>query len=355
MVDWQLAEHVAEGDRGAQPAPGTAAVRARRRGRPRSARARLGVHRAAPREPLPDRRGGRPRRPGSSEPALAGGGARPGRRARSAAAWGRSPAPCGRGRRALLAVEAGAHLGLPRPARARPVRVPDARARGAGAAAVRRARTSPRPRRARRRRRRAAALGRAARDHARAAVRRRAVAARRTSPAWCASCSARSTSTRRGLLRPARRCSDLRGLVDAVREGGLAALVVGPERRALLDRMQAFMAVLEGYAEHVMDAVGAERAAGPAEAARRAGAAPRATAPALLRLLREADRDGPEAAPVRAGQALLRRRRRGAAASRRSTASGTGPEQLPTLAELDDPDGWLARTTRGIAPVLPHA
>ena len=51
---------------------------------------------------------------------------------------------------------------------------------------------------------------------------------------------------------------DLRGLLDSVREGGLAAVVIGPDRRVVLDRVQAFMAVLEGYAEHVMDAVGAE-------------------------------------------------------------------------------------------------
>jgi coenzyme F420 biosynthesis associated uncharacterized protein len=50
--------------------------------------------------------------------------------------------------------------------------------------------------------------------------------------------------------------NDLRGLVESVREGGVAAVALGPEKRELLDRMQAFMAVLEGYAEHVMDAVG---------------------------------------------------------------------------------------------------
>ena len=43
----------------------------------------------------------------------------------------------------------------------------------------------------------------------------------------------------------------------------MAALVLGPEQRAVFDRMQAFMAVLEGYAEHVMDAVGAEALARP--------------------------------------------------------------------------------------------
>ena len=46
--------------------------------------------------------------------------------------------------------------------------------------------------------------------------------------------------------------------MEKVREGDVATLIVGPERRATLDRMQAFMAVLEGYAEHVMDAVGAQ-------------------------------------------------------------------------------------------------
>ena len=54
------------------------------------------------------------------------------------------------------------------------------------------------------------------------------------------------------------RPSRSQNLVEQVREDGLAMVVVGPERREALDRVQAFMAVLEGYAEHVMDAVGVE-------------------------------------------------------------------------------------------------
>ena len=94
----------------------------------------------------------------------------------------------GRGRR---------DLGLPRRPRARPVRVPGARPGGARAAAVRRAQPRPRRRHARRGARPAPALGRAARDHARAAVRRRAVAARAPRRAWCVELTTRWTSIRR--------------------------------------------------------------------------------------------------------------------------------------------------------------
>jgi coenzyme F420 biosynthesis associated uncharacterized protein len=47
-------------------------------------------------------------------------------------------------------------------------------------------------------------------------------------------------------------------LVEAFREGGLAALVQSPEQRALMDRVQAAMSVIEGYSEHVMDVLAAE-------------------------------------------------------------------------------------------------
>src|SRR5215204_6252360 len=50
--------------------------------------------------------------------------------------------------------------------------------------------------------------------------------------------------------------ADLKGFADRVREDGIATLALGPERKELFDGMQALMAVLEGYAEHVMDAVG---------------------------------------------------------------------------------------------------
>ena len=102
---------------------------------------------------------------------------------------------------------------------------------------------------------------------------------------------------------------DLRSLVDAVAQGGLIELVTTPAQRETLDRVQATMAVLEGHAEHVMDAVGAELRALAPPAARRDGPSPRvglgagAAAPATPR-----PRD--EDAPVPAREGVLRRGRR---------------------------------------------
>lgn len=51
---------------------------------------------------------------------------------------------------------------------------------------------------------------------------------------------------------------DVAKLVERFREGGLAALVQTREQRGLMASVQASMAVVEGYSEHVMDVVGAE-------------------------------------------------------------------------------------------------
>src|SRR5947209_7544840 len=49
---------------------------------------------------------------------------------------------------------------------------------------------------------------------------------------------------------------ELKKLAATVRSGDLVSLVASPDERAALDRMQAAMAVIEGHAEHVMDATG---------------------------------------------------------------------------------------------------
>ena len=78
-------------------------------------------------------------------------------------------------------------------------------------------------------------------------------------------------------------------LVEAFREGGLAALVQTKEQRALMERVQAAMAVVEGYSEHVMDALGERGDPRPRRPARgdgrAAGAAARRPSALIQRLL----------------------------------------------------------------------
>jgi coenzyme F420 biosynthesis associated uncharacterized protein len=138
--------------------------------------------------------------------------------------------------------------------------------------------------------------------------------------------------------------ADLRSLLDAVREGGLAFTVVGPERRAQLEAAQAFMALLEGYAEHVMDAVGAEMLDDVAKLRARMDRR-RQERSGLLRLLERLIGLDLKLRQYQQGKEFCDRvvAHGGIAALNRAWA---GPEALPTFAELGDPTGWLARTER---------
>jgi coenzyme F420 biosynthesis associated uncharacterized protein len=138
-----------------------------------------------------------------------------------------------------------------------------------------------------------------------------------------------------------------------LRNGDLISIVTTTPERETLDRVQAVMAVIEGHAEHVMDAV----------------------APDLL----------PSLPKLRA--ALDRRRRSQSGLSRlvarllglelklrqyeqgkyfcdeivRERGPGalhhlwSGPEALPTLAELRNPPAWLERTMPGGPGQIPEA
>jgi coenzyme F420 biosynthesis associated uncharacterized protein len=138
--------------------------------------------------------------------------------------------------------------------------------------------------------------------------------------------------------------TDLRKLFERVREDGLAMVVVGAGRRETLDRVQAFMAVLEGYAEHVMDAVGATvlddlpsmRAAMQRRRRDRSG---------LLKLLERLIGMDLKLRQYEQGKAFCDGvvARAGIAGLNRVWAT---PDSMPTVAELANPAGWLARTER---------
>ena len=51
---------------------------------------------------------------------------------------------------------------------------------------------------------------------------------------------------------------ELRELIERARRGELLRLTLGEDRWRLVERMQATMSLIEGHAEHTMDAIGAE-------------------------------------------------------------------------------------------------
>src|SRR3954469_1529018 len=134
---------------------------------------------------------------------------------------------------------------------------------------------------------------------------------------------------------------DMRALVERFREGGLVALVQTREQRDIFDRIQAVMSVIEGYSEHVMDAVGEkvlpayEGLREAMERRRRSRSAPERVLQRMLGLdlkMRQYEQGKRfcDAVASRHGVAMLNR-------------VWESPEALPTLAELDDPEGWVAR------------
>jgi coenzyme F420 biosynthesis associated uncharacterized protein len=147
----------------------------------------------------------------------------------------------------------------------------------------------------------------------------------------------------RGLLRIPD-MADLRGLLERVRTDGLAFVAVGPERRAVLESAQAFMALLEGYAEHVMDAVGASLLT-DLDAMRSAMDRRRSERSGPLRVIERLIGMDMKIRQYQQGKAFCDAvvARGGIVALNRAWA---GPEALPTVPELDDAAGWLARTER---------
>ncbi|MEA2417961.1 MAG: hypothetical protein QOE60_167 [Thermoleophilaceae bacterium] len=139
---------------------------------------------------------------------------------------------------------------------------------------------------------------------------------------------------------------DLSRLVENFRDGGLAALVQTNEQRAVMGQMQAAMAVVEGYSEHVMDAIGATAIPGHEElrramdARRRSRSAPERLIEGLLGLnmkMRQYEQGKVfcDAVAAEAGMEALNR-------------VWDAPSSLPTPSELERPLEWLARV--GPAP-----
>jgi coenzyme F420 biosynthesis associated uncharacterized protein len=135
-----------------------------------------------------------------------------------------------------------------------------------------------------------------------------------------------------------------RELLRSVKSGELATLLLPADQRQLIDRLTATMTMVEGYAEHVMDAVGAGLLA-DLDSMRAAMERRRHERSGLLRVLEKLIGMDLKLRQYQQGKAFCDAivARGGISALNRAW---TGPETLPTYAELDDPTGWLARTER---------
>jgi coenzyme F420 biosynthesis associated uncharacterized protein len=147
----------------------------------------------------------------------------------------------------------------------------------------------------------------------------------------------------RELARAARRLlpPDPRRLIEAVRSGEWTSPFLSPPRRRLVDRMQATMAIVEGYSDHVMDGVGDRLDPSYGELRRRLEA-------------RRAQRDPLDALLSRlfGMEMKMRQYRLGKAfcdevAERRGIETlnlvWSEPEALPRPSELEHPGRWLSR------------
>ncbi len=130
-------------------------------------------------------------------------------------------------------------------------------------------------------------------------------------------------------------------IAEAYREGGLAALVQTKEQRGIMRRLQAVMAVVEGYSEHVMDAVGErvlpgyEKLRDAMDRRRESRSAPAKILERLLGL------------DLKMRQYVVGKKFCDAVVDEHGIETlnrvWEAPELLPTLAELDHPEDWVSR------------
>ncbi|MFZ0090000.1 MAG: zinc-dependent metalloprotease [Solirubrobacteraceae bacterium] len=145
--------------------------------------------------------------------------------------------------------------------------------------------------------------------------------------------------------------AELKRMAGALRSGDLISIFASPGERETLDRVQAVMAVIEGHAEHVMDAVAPDLL--PSLPSLRAALDRRRRSQSgLSRLL----------AKLLGLELKLRQYEQGkffcdaivrAAGTEALVRVFSGPDALPTLPELSAPTLWLARV--GLSGQLPRA
>ena len=138
-------------------------------------------------------------------------------------------------------------------------------------------------------------------------------------------------------------------------DGAWIEALMTPEQRAIFDKMQATMCIIEGYSNHVMNAVGRQLLPTYAEIAQKFALRQQQRTMAE-QLFAQITGLSVKMEQYRLGEAFI-----DAVVSERDHATvrrvWRGPEYLPTMTEIRDPGQWLARTdalaNATPAPALP--
>jgi coenzyme F420 biosynthesis associated uncharacterized protein len=132
-----------------------------------------------------------------------------------------------------------------------------------------------------------------------------------------------------------------RELLRSVKSGELATLLLPEDQRRLIDRLTATMTLVEGYAEHVMDAVGDQLDPGYSDL-RRALDRDRERRGLLDSIVSKLLGLEMKLAQYRRGKAFADEVVR-AHGIRTLNRAWSGPEALPRPDELDSPEEWVER------------
>ncbi|MEM7093441.1 MAG: zinc-dependent metalloprotease [Actinomycetota bacterium] len=135
---------------------------------------------------------------------------------------------------------------------------------------------------------------------------------------------------------------------DPLADGGLPALIAGPEQRAVLDKIGGMMSLLEGHGDVTMDRAGigivhdAEHFAGTLRARRD-------SARGLSRIIQRVVGLEAKLNQYAAGEAFIARIEDQAGGPRVIDHAWQNADSLPTMDEIRDPDAWLSRVVEPAA------
>ncbi|HUR78528.1 MAG TPA: zinc-dependent metalloprotease [Acidimicrobiales bacterium] len=156
---------------------------------------------------------------------------------------------------------------------------------------------------------------------------------------------------------PKRFLDALRRSVEAVRdgrnpldEGGLVALLAGPEQYETLQKTQGLMSLLEGHGDTTMNRAGKDRIPSAARFAATLHARRSQRQPALAKFIQQLVGLEAKMKQYEAGERFIEAVEAAGGPTLMSRV-WEGPEMLPNLGEIRDPEAWIRRIT-DIAPSL---